>query len=191
MALNMSDREYDGLHAAHRARYRNRDFPLFSTWLDRRVDSMIADNQYVSPELRNLAVLPQSLVTEYRRMWAYGNHYRVESEAHGNTYVTYDSGIACVATALCQASSSDRRPVEAQLKYVGVLRNIKQVDYVYMKINVMECSWIKPNVAGNPTMRQDEHGFWLIRKGAFQSARSEPFLLPRHASQVSVYSWTC
>ena len=142
-------------------------------------------NEYVSPELRNLAILPQPIITKYKRMWAYGNHFRAEDPIRGNTYLTYDSGIACVAATECQSSAADRRPVEAKLKYVWVLRNIIQVNYVYLKINVMVCSSIKPNVAGNPTIKQDDHGFWLIRKGAYQGPREEPYLLPVHASQVN------
>ena len=138
----------------------------------------------VSPELRHLAQLPKSTVTEHKRMWAYGNHYSAQDPLVGNTYLTYDSGVACIASAVCVASTSDTRPIEADLKYVGVLRKILQVDYVYRKINVMVCDWIKPNVAGNATMKQDSHGFWVIKKGAFQGPRAEPYILPAHASQV-------
>ncbi|KAG0593706.1 hypothetical protein M758_UG012500 [Ceratodon purpureus] len=67
-----------------------------------------------------------------------------------------------------QDSASDMRPVEANLKYVGILRKITQVDYGVAKFNVLSCSWIKPNVAGNRTMRKDEHGFWLVKNNAFK-----------------------
>ena len=138
----------------------------------------------VSPELRHLSQLPLSTVTEHKKLWAYGNHYGSEDAEMGNTFLTYDSGVACVASTVCLASAADSRPVQADVKYVGELRKILQVNYVYRKWNVMECSWIKPNVSGNPTMRQDSHGFWLIKKGAFQGPRSEPYILPAHASQV-------
>ncbi|KAG0594744.1 hypothetical protein M758_UG105300 [Ceratodon purpureus] len=145
---------------------------------------MLANGEQVAPELRNLAHLPRSLVTEYKRMWAYGNHFRAEVATQGNNYLTYDSGVACVATTACQSSFSDTRLVEAQLKYIGVVRNILQVDYLYLKINLLVCSWIKPNVARNPNIKQDTHGFWLIKDGAFEGPRAKPYLLLVHASQI-------
>ena len=172
----------------HRRRPRGRAFPLFSSWLETRVDAMLAGGEEVTAELRNLSQLPLPWVNEYKRMAAFGNHYRIEDPAVGNTFETYDSGVACVAATLCQASTVDQRPVEADLKYVGVLRRIIQVNYVYRQIIVMECSWIKPNVTGNVTMKQDDHGFWLFRKDAFQGPRVEPYILPVHASQVRMIS---
>ena len=178
-------REFDEEARVFRLRHRGRAMETFSTWLDRRVDNMMSANEDVSPELRNLAQLPLPWVYEYKRMWAYGNHYRTEDLGIGNPFVTYDSGVACVASTLCQASSTDQRPVEANLMYVGILRRIIQVNYAFKKINLMECSWIKPNVTGNATIRKDEHGFWLIKKNAFQGPRAEPYILPVHASQVN------
>ena len=143
-------------------------------------------HEYVSPELRNLAQLPLPTVNEHKRMTAYGNHYRTEDSITGNPFETFDSGVACVAATLCQASALDQRPVEADLKYVGILRRIIQVNYVVLQINVMECSWIKPNLAGNATIKQDESGFWMFKKGAFQGPRGEPYILPIHVSQVNL-----
>ncbi|KAG0573946.1 hypothetical protein KC19_VG223900 [Ceratodon purpureus] len=117
-------------------------------------------------------------------MYAYANHYRTEDPVEGNPYVTYDSGVACIATTTCRYSATDRRPVQADLKYVGVLRKIIRLDYSVIQINVMSCDCIKPNIVGNPSMRQDPHGFWLIRTGDFQRGNSEPYILPVHASQV-------
>lgn len=86
-------------------------------------------------------------------MYAYANHYRVEDTIEGNPYVTYDSGVACIATTMCEYSATDRRLVQANLKYVGVLRKIIRVDYNVLQVNVMSCDWIKPNMAGNRNIR--------------------------------------
>ena len=156
----------------------------FSTWLDNQVELLRSQNVVVSPEVRNLASLPNAEVEEYRGMSAYANHYRIEDPVEGNPYKTYDSGVACIASTLCQFSATDRRPVQANLKYVGVLRKIIRLNYRVLQINVMSCDWIKPNVASNPTMRKDAHGFWLVKRGAYQRANAEPYILPVHASQV-------
>lgn len=174
----------------HRAGRSTRVFEPFSAWLDRRVDSMQQAGEVIPTELRHLSQMPQSVVMEHRGMWAYGNHYRIEDTLQGNPYLTFDSGVACLATTLCQHSPRDLRPVEAELKYVGILRRIIRVDYVHLKINVMECSWIKPNIAGLRTIKQDEHGFWLIKKDAYQGGNANPYVLPVHTSQVFVPSWS-
>ena len=79
------------MRSRHIARYRNRAVEPFSSWLDSKVDAMRQSSIVVSPELRHLSQLPLSTVTEYRRMWAFGNHYRTEDMLVGNTYLTYDS----------------------------------------------------------------------------------------------------
>lgn len=182
--MTVCDREYATLRERHIGRHRNRHFEPFSTWLERKVDKMHLENVPVTPELRHMSQLPLSIVTEHHRIWAYGNHFRTEDSILGNTYLSFDSGVACVAATQCQASPADIRLVEAQLKYVGILRKILQLNYVYRKVNVFECSWIKPNILGNQTIKQDSHGFWLVKKGAFQGPRAEPYILPAHASQV-------
>lgn len=148
---------------------------------------MLAEGEVVSSDLRNLAQFPLTSVFEYKRMWAYGNHFRAEDITIGNTHEGYDSGVAAIVSTECQASTADRRLVQANLKYVGVLRNIIQVNYVSLKVNVMECSWIRPNVTGNATMKTDEHGFSLVKRDAFQGPRAEKYILPAHASQVTIH----
>ena len=118
-------------------------------------------------------------------MWAYGSHYCCVDEVIGSTHVSFDSGVACIASQTCHASVADRIPIEAALKYISVVRNIIKVDYAALKVNIMKCQWIKPNLVGsNRTMRQDEHRFWLIKDGEFQSHDREPYIMPGHATQV-------
>ena len=79
----------------------------FSTWLNNRVEVLRSQNVVVSPEIRNLDNEPKSEVEEYMGMSAYANYYRVENPVEGNPYKTYDSGVACIATTLCQFSAND------------------------------------------------------------------------------------
>jgi hypothetical protein len=67
--------------------------------------------------------------------------------------------IACLGNQCCQASRDDRNPVNATLKYIGVLRSIMRVHYASTKINVMKCAWVKPNVMRSRKMKMDDHGF--------------------------------
>lgn len=147
---------------------------------------MLASREDVSLHLRYLCQLPSPDIYEWNAMWAYGNHFRCESKTVGNPHISYDSGIAAVAITTCQSSSRDIRPIETILQYVGVVRGIMRLSYGTLKVNVMTCSWIRPNLVGRPTIRKDPHGFWLVKKGAFQPPNMEPYILPAHAAQVSI-----
>lgn len=148
------------------------------------MNSKIAAGEVVPHDLLILSRPPNSQVTEYPSMFAYGNHYRCEDPLLGSTHVSYDSGVASIINQRCRASVNDRNEIDADLKYVGVLRKIMRVVYASLKMNIMKCSWVKPNLVGNPTMRVDEHGFWLARVGVFQQEDVEPYIFPEQASQV-------
>ena len=152
------------------------------------MDDLDEANELVSREVRYLCQLPSPDVVEYNGLNAYGNHFRIEGEVIGNTHVSYDSGVAAVATTTCQSSASDRRPVDAALKYIGVLRKIMVVAYGPLKMNVMKCTWTKPNLVGHCTIKQDSYGFWLVKRDAFLHQNAEPYILPAHASQVRAIS---
>jgi hypothetical protein len=156
----------------------------FSKWLEAKVDAMGAAAGSESPEVLILAQPPARHVTEYPSMWAYGNHFRCEHALLGSTHISYDSGVACIVNQSCQSSSHDRNPVDANLKYVGVLRKILVVEYASRKVNVMKCAWVRPDLVGNRKIMKDEHGFWLVKLAALREEEVEPYVFPQHVSQV-------
>jgi hypothetical protein len=158
--------------------------PSFSSWLEARVDSMGGAAAGVPADLLLLSQPPCSEVTEYPSMWAYGNHFRCENALVGSAHVSFDSGVACIGDQRCQSSGHDRNPVDATLKFVGVLRNIIRVEYASTKINVFKCAWVRPDVVGNRKLRKDEHGFWLVKFGALREESVEPYVFPHQVSQV-------
>ena len=176
--------EYEAAKAAHVASNVRGVFENFTNYLDRRVDELNATDLGVSWDLRYLSQRPSPRVREYNAIWAYGNHFRAVNPITGNPYESYDSGVASIQAQTCQSSSRDRNPVNANLNYVGVLQKVLRVEYASLKVNVMKCNWIKPNLVGQATMRLDEHGFWLVKHGAFQPHSAEPYVLPAHVSQV-------
>ena len=157
----------------------------FSTSLQTKVVSMLECNEYVLDDVVYISQFLNERATEYHAMWVYGSHYRCMDEVIGLTHVSFDSRVACVASQTCRASLVDKSLVEAALKYIGIVRNIIKVDYTTLKVNIMKYQWIKPNLVGsNRTMRQDEHGFWLIKDGKFQSHDTKPYIMLGHATQV-------
>ena len=134
--------------------------------------------------LVTLSKLPRPIVKRHNSMYAYGYHFRIDDEG-GRSNVSYDSGIACIATQTCTSSRADQNPVEAALQYVGILKDIIDVDYGHLQYTILKCSWIRPDMQGrNRTMRVDEHGFWSVRFNARQYPAVEPYIMPVHAKQV-------
>jgi hypothetical protein len=111
-------------------------------------------------------------VTEHHSMWAYKNHFYCEDALYGATHVSYDSGVACIMNQRCQSSTTDRNPVDASLKFIGVLQNILRVEY----------AWVRHDVFGSRKILMDEYGFWLVKLGALQEEEVEPYVFPHQVS---------
>ena len=155
----------------------------FADWIEERVRQLGIEGANPSEDLVTMSRLPSPYVKHHNSMWAYGYHFRAEDEA-ARQYVSFDAGVAAIITQTCRSSRADRHPIEAQLQYVGIIKDILRVDYGHLKFNVLRCSWIKPDLAGEPTIKQDRDGFWLVKHGARQSPEVEPYLMPAHARQV-------
>ena len=62
--------------------------------------------------------------------------------------MSVNSGVASIVSQTYRSSIKDRNPVEALLMYVVVVWNIIKVAYACIKVVVMKCQWIKPNLIG-------------------------------------------
>ena len=157
----------------------------FSDWLEEIVRGMGMRGEVVSADLGTLSRLPSPWVKHHNSMWAYGYHFRTEAE-DGRNNVSFDAGVAAIISQTCQSSRADMNPVEADLQYVGILNDLLTVDYGHLKFNVLKCSWIKSDLQGNPCIRRDIDGFWLVKHAARLNPAVEPYLMPIHARQVSL-----
>ncbi|KAG0614412.1 hypothetical protein M758_6G174600 [Ceratodon purpureus] len=136
-----------------------------------------------SADLITMSRLPSPILKHHSSMWAYGYHFRAEEE-DGASFVSFDGGVAAIITQTCVSSRADQNPVDAELLYVGIIKDILEVDYGHIKRNVLKCSWIKPHLRGEPTIRRDADGFWSVKYASRQAAGVEPYLQPLHARQV-------
>lgn len=94
----------------------------------------------------------------YKRMKAFGNHFRVEN-ANSPSDKTYDSGVA----SMFEIPREDAQNVA--VNYVGVLKGILKLDYggVCTSIIFLRCDWLKPHDnRGNPTYNRDDVRFLLV-----------------------------
>ena len=73
------------------------------------------------------------------------------------------------------------------VNYVGVLRDILELDYgtLSTRVILLRCDWVKPrDNRGNPTYTRDELGFLLVNFRHTQPRMLEPFIFPSQATQV-------
>lgn len=137
-------------------------------------------------DLALLSTPPSRDATESNSMWAYGNHYRYLPDDEFVTYESFDYGVFVMSPQGFRASPQDSNVVAADLPYIGLVKRIIQVMYITTPRIIMKCSWIRPNLARNPTVKQDELGFWLIKYASRQDPmRENPYVFPYSVSQVS------
>ena len=89
-----------------------------------------------------LSKVPNRVVKHFSSMYAYGYHFRVDDEI-GRSHVSFDSGVACIARQTCRSCRTDSNPIEADLKYVEIIKDIIQVEYGHLKFICLKCSWIR------------------------------------------------
>ena len=180
-------REYEDMQSERSGRRRAREpqLPDFVYWLRDKVQAILDSRAPIDADLAMLSDLPSIEADEYPSIWAYGNHYRCLPKEDSIPHETFDSSVFVMSPQGCRASTQDRNIVDAELPYIGILKRVIVVTYCIRRLNIMKCSWIRPNLARNPSIRQDEHGFWLVKYDCRQDPmRDNPYVFPYSVSQV-------
>ncbi len=99
-------------------------------------------------------------------------------------HLTYDFGVACIFRQAKCSSTNHENMVMANSNYVGVLKEIFVMDYSQLLLVLFRCSWIPTNTRGNATIRQDEHGFWVVNFTCWLPPMVEPYVFLAIANQV-------
>ena len=100
---------------------------------------------FVSTKINGL-----SQARKYPTMWAYGQHYHVESIVVKR--VSFDCGIMVDFKKYHRESSKDRKFIEKNIQYVGKIQEIVELDYHYFTCCIFKCRWYE---AFNRTQRHD------------------------------------
>jgi len=73
----------------------------------------------------------------------------------------------------------------ANLKYVGELHEILELDYTGLCVIVLLCKWVKANYRGNTaTMKKDKWGFTLVNFNSVLPFGPESFAFSMHIDQM-------
>lgn len=121
---------------------------------------------------------PSMTCKRYKKMKAYGNHWRVNDET-GQSMGNFDSGVACFETN--EYSSG------AGKDYVGLLEDILVLDYgdLNTPIILFSCQWKKRfGSHRNSTYIRDRDGFLVVNFKHNLPKQVDPFVFPSQCTQV-------
>jgi hypothetical protein len=131
-----------------------------------------------------LSIPPSTKTCNYKKIKAYGNHFHVDDQTSVGC-VTYDSG---VASFFIHNNVDDNHHPSRQLQYVGVLKDILQLDYGTMStpIVLFRCDWVRnaSDNCGNITYKQDNARFLMVNFRHMLPEYIEPFVFPSQVQQV-------
>jgi hypothetical protein len=100
-----------------------------------------------------LSIAPSTKACSYKRIKAYGSHFRVDDQTNVGC-VTYDSG---VASFFSHNNVDENHHPSRQLQYVGVLKDILQLNYRTMSTPIVlfrfDCIQNASYNCGNPTYK--------------------------------------
>lgn len=133
-------------------------------------------------DLYLLSVPPRVSIVTYKRMRAYGNHFRVKDE-QGDHSVSYDCGLISVFE---QRTSEEQRGW-MKMGYVGELIEIWVLNYgnTSVPIILMKGAWVRSEWhRARATMKRDPDGFLLANFNSRLPEWSEPFVFPSQVEQA-------
>ncbi|KAL3698153.1 hypothetical protein R1sor_012229 [Riccia sorocarpa] len=150
------------------------------SWISSTVDRFGAGAD-IEKEIRCLAYPPAFRCKAYKKIQAYGNHYRV-CGAGMEKYNTYDCG---VASTFEQDTSGG--PRKTAVSYVGVLEEILSLDYGSLDhpVILFKCKWVVADwTSSRPSMKLDRQGFLLVNFSRVLSPSEDPYVFPSQVEQV-------
>ena len=160
-----------------------KELPKFASWVRSEVQRAVAAGEHVVEEVKAMACPLNLLATSYRGMYAFGNHLQVASAKVGLT--TSDSGVVGTFRQPCRYGLCDRRPIVANLEYIGNLEEIIEFNYRGYCTVVLLCSWVRENYRGeHATMKKDKYGFTIANFAKKILIGPESFAFPMHIDQV-------
>ena len=154
------------------------DLPDFVEWLPQYTTQLVNahGSRNVDIELQRLSALPSRQAKTYQQMWAYGNHYRVETEGVAGGFVTQDYGIASIFGA--------EEGRSAGVSMVGILKEIIVVRYSAQRRVVFRESWIRNDPGPQSSTKIDQYGLTVVRFNDRVARNREPYVLPATVRQV-------
>ena len=110
----------------------------------------------VSETLKWISHSPSMNVIKYSSNLVNGIHFNTKE--CDNIRTTQNSGVCIIAKTMQFSSSKDKNPIENDMTFYGVIREICELDYVIFRLPIFLCDWVK----SNNSVREDKSGFTLV-----------------------------
>ena len=96
-----------------------------------------------------------------------------------NIRTTQNSGVSIIAKTMQFSNYKDKNPVESDMTFYGVIREIWKLDYITFQLPVFLCDWVEIN----NSVREYELGFTLVNLNRI-CHKNDPFILATQAKPV-------
>jgi hypothetical protein len=114
-------------------------------------------------EVWDISTMPTLLAKAYRNIITYGNHFRVASWSSSCSMVTYDCGVMNQFEHSPPMTKENPNPEVELIDYVGECQEILELDYGFIKVNVLLCTWVQPSTQrAHIRMKRNKFGFLLV-----------------------------
>lgn len=156
----------------------------FNEWFKEQVAAFERQGiNVLSERIKCLARGPDATVVSYNGYLI--NGYRFHTKKHEKKLKTQNSGVAVISSVPSYSSRKDKRPIEGEVNYYGVLNEILQLNYSGMlKVVLFKCDWVNTRLGS----KRDEYGFTLVNFGHLShqgnNIGDDPYILASQASKV-------
>ena len=114
-------------------------------------------------------------------MWNLSHHFHIKNV--DDKRKTYDCVISTSFEVEFHSHENDREPSTITLRYYGVLEDIIDLDFMFLR-NLFYVEWYKIiKVGEEKTILLDNNGFHMINTSRF-GATFEPYVFPNQCSQI-------
>ncbi|XP_062085629.1 uncharacterized protein LOC133791727 [Humulus lupulus] len=148
----------------------------------------LQDERYLVNDLRNpsnnvsdiikwICRGPSLNVTKFSSYMVNGTKFAtMESDKNRNTQ---NSGVSLIAITFQVSTSKDRNPIEFDMSFYGVIKEIWELDYIITQVPVFFCDWVKSDSG----VKKEDLGFTLVNLNLL-GHKTDRFIMATQATQV-------
>ncbi|XP_062089101.1 uncharacterized protein LOC133795662 [Humulus lupulus] len=153
-------------------------YRTFSSWLEQKVVNDLRNpSNNVSDIIKWIFRGPSLNVTKFSSYMVNCTKFTtMERDKNRNTQ---NSGVSLIATTFQVSTSKDRNPIECDMSFYGVIKEIWELDYIITQVPVFFCDWVKSDSG----VKKEDLGFTLVNLNLL-GHKTNRFIMATQATQV-------